>query len=392
MIGAEPLRIVLLSYVVRGPLGGMTWHHLQYAMGFARLGHDVWVIEQGEDFASCYDAARQEMTTDPSYGLDYAGRVFDRAGLGQRWAYHDPHTETWRGPAAAGVASIIATADVVVNVSGVNPLAHGLEAVAHRVLIDTDPGFTQARHVADRDAQQLANAHTHHFTFAEAINDGATLPNDGLRWLPTRQPIVLDAWPVTPPDHSAAFTTVMQWDSYRTVEHEGRTLGMKSQSFEAFVHLPGAVPSATLELALGAAPSTMRRLEDAGWRLRDPVPISLDPWSYQRYLQHSLGELSVAKHGYVVTASGWFSERSACYLASGRPVVTQETGYSRYLPTGEGLFSFTTVEEAAAAIIAVSEDLPRHSAGARAIAEACFDARLVLSSLLERVSQQPARR
>ncbi len=245
------MRVLVLGYIVRGPLGGHAWHHLQYVLGLERLGHDVYFLEDSDDFESCYDPARHEMTADPAYGLTFAASAFERVGLKDRWAYYDAHTATWHGPSAGRALELCRTADVCLNVSGVNPLREWLLQVPLRVLIDTDPAFTQVRHLVDSRALRLASLHNAFATFGENVGlPDCTIPSDGLDWRPTRQPIVLEAWPVTPGPRDGNFSTMMQWESYPALHHEGREYGMKSLSFAPFFDLPAQVDS-RLELALG---------------------------------------------------------------------------------------------------------------------------------------------
>jgi hypothetical protein len=374
------LRIVVVGYLVRAALAGHAWHHLHYVAGLERLGHDVWFLEYGDESACCYDPELDSMVTDPACGLAFAEAAFAAAGLDASWAYHDAHERRWLGPGAAGAESAIERADAVVNLSGAAALAGPLEAVPLRILVDTDPAFTQAAHLADPDVAERARAHTAFFTFAENVGSGAELPDDGLPWKPTRQPVVLDLWPPRPAPGDGAYTTVMLWDSYPAAAGNGTRLGLKSDSFEPYVDLPGRV-RATLELALGGA-APRAELAENGWRLRDPRGPSMSLETYQGYIGGSRGEFSVAKHGYVTTNSGWFSERSANYLASGRPVVAQDTGFSDVLPVGEGLLAFHTPDEAVACLEEVEGDHERHSRAARALVEEHFDSQKVLAKLL----------
>ena len=378
----SPLRIIVLGYVIRGPLGGMTWHHLQYVLGLTQLGHDVYFFEDSDDYQSCYDPSRMTMGVDPAYGLAYAADAFSRVGLGDRWAFYDAHTRRWLGPCAASALDICASADIVLNVSGVNPLRSWLMQAPSRVLIDTDPAFTQVRHLTDADACRVATAHTAFFSFGECIGQRSTIPDDGLPWKATRQPVVLDMWPVTPGPEQGHFTTVMVWESYEPREYEGRRYGLKSESLLSYLDLPAST-TASFELAIGASSEVKDTLTQCGWAVCNPLVVARDPWEYQAYIRKSRAEFSVAKHGYVASRSGWFSERSTAYLASGRPVVAQDTGFSDHLPTGEGLLSFRTPDDALAAIESVNDDYERHCNAARLLAERHFDARLVLSRLVE---------
>lgn len=385
MSASEKLRIAILGYVVRGPLGGAAWHHLQYVLGLTQLGHDVIFLEDSDDFPSCYDPSRHTTDTAPSYGLRFAETAFNRIGMGSKWAYYDAHTSTWLGPLAYRLSRRLDSFDIVFNVSGINPLRPWFQQIPRRILVDTDPVFTQIRHLQEEPARARGELHTHYFSFGENLgNANCLIPHDGFDWKPTRQPVVLGAWPVTPGVRNGAFTTVMQWHSYKSREYQGQHFGMKALSLEEFIDLPQNA-RATFELALGSASAPRDLLRDKGWRIADPLAVTLDPWTYQKYIQDSKAEFSVAKHGYVISNSGWFSERSAVYLASGRPVVTQETGFSEHIPCGRGLFSFRTAREAVAAIDEVNGNYDNHCRWAREIAEEYFDAKNVLSAMLNQI-------
>lgn len=376
------LRVLILGYLVRGPMGGMAWHHLHYVLGLARLGHDVWFLEDSDDYESCYDPRTHVLTADPAYGLAFARAALERLGLGDRLAYWDAHTGAWLGPAADRAPDVCASADVLINVSGVNPLRPWLLQVPHRLLLDTDPAFTQIRHLSKPADLAAARRHTAFATFAQRIGEpDCRLPDDGLPWAPTRQPIVLDAWPHTPPPQQRRLTTVMQWESYPDREHDGVHYGMKGTSFIPYLDLPARV-GRVFTLASGSGtPAPL--LREHGWEVLDPASVAADPATYQDFIRDCLGEFGVAKHGYVVSASGWFSERSACYLASGRAVVTQDTGWSAALPTGHGLLAFSDFDGAVAAIEAVLSDPAGHGRAARELAAEHFDHPRVLEPLIE---------
>jgi hypothetical protein len=383
---ASRLRVVVLGYLVRGPVGGLAWHHLHYVMALDALGHEVYFIEDSDDYASCYDPTTDTRGTDPRYGLSFAAAAFGRLGLEDRWAYFDAHRDRWCGPCGARARDLCRDAELVINVSGMNPIRPWLAEVPVRVLIDTDPAFTQIRHLVEPAARARAEAHNVFFSFGENIAAGrADLPDDGFDWRPTRQPVALDAWPLTPPPRTGLFTTVMQWQSYPARTYQGRTYGMKAQAFDPLIDLPRRA-GRRFALAVGGAPST--RLRDFGWRLFDPIAVTRDPWSYQRFIRRSRAEFAVAKHGYLVSRSGWFSERSACYLASGRPVLVQDTGFSPSLPVGDGLLAFTTPDEALAGIDSIDARYVAHCRAAREIAEAFFDGRRVMAALIESACNQ----
>lgn len=391
MMSASRLRIIVLGYIVRGPLGGLAWHHLQYVLGLARLGHDVYFVEDSDDYPACYDPVRNTCDVDPSYGLRFAASAFDRLHLPDRWAYFDAHQSRWRGPAASRVLEVCRTADLLLNVSMVNPIRPWLADVPSRAAIDTDPVFTQIRHLTDEKARALARQHTIHFSFGENIAAGtAATPQDGFEWRPTRQPVVLDAWPLTPGPPAAPFTSVMVWHSYPAAEYDGRHYGMKSASFEAFLDLPRRA-AAPFELALGTRGAPRDRIIGAGWTIVDPREPTRDPWTYQQYIRQSRAEFGIAKHGYVVTRSGWFSERSAAYLASGRPVVVQDTGFSEWLSCDGGVLPFGTLEQAIEGIRAINSDYQFHCRRARMVAEEYFDANRVLVPLIEAAANRQDR-
>ena len=377
------LRIIVLGYIVRCPLGGMAWHHLQYMLGLHDLGHDPYFVEDSDDTPwCCYDPARGVTDTEPTYGLQFTACLFRNVGLGDRWAYYDAHTSRWFGPCAERIMDICASADLLLNLSCANPLRPWLMAIPVRTLIDTDPVFTQLRNLTDPARCHRASQHTTFLSFGENIGlSRAAIPADGLPWQATRQPVVLEAWPLTPGPANGRFTTVMQWDSYPTREYDGRRYGMKADAFGPYLDLPDKA-GPIFELAVGGQTAPRTLLRNKGWIVRNSLEPTRDPWTYQRYIQQSKAEFSVAKQGYVISRSGWFSERSAAYLASGRPVLLQDTGFSDWLPTGAGVIPFNTPEEALAGIEEINGRYEVHCRTARAIAEAYFDARKVLSRLL----------
>ena len=233
-----------------------------------------------------------------------------------------------------------------------------------------------------------AKQHNSFFTFGENFGSTATTPDDGLPWRPTRQPVVLDRWPFTQPPRVGRYTTVLQWDSYQNAALADCVYGMKSDSFLPYVTLPSLI-GVELEMAIGSPGAPRDWLRDHGWHVADPLVIARDPWDLQRYIQQSRGELSVAKHGYVTTGSGWFSEEK-CEL-SGHGTARDRSGHrlGRSLPVGAGLMTFSDLEEAVAAIEAVASRYAHHAREARSIAEAFFDARVVLQRLLDAASDNP---
>jgi hypothetical protein len=364
-------------------MGGMAWHHLQYVAGLSQLGHEVYFVEDSDDYDSCYHPATLSMDRDPTYGLRFVSRVFKRLGLSECWAYYDAHLAKWHGPQAKRIVDLCRKADVLLNVSGVNPMRPWFMNIPARAFIDTDPAFTQTRHLTEPHRRELAEKHTVFFSFGENIGrNNCTVPSDGISWQATRQPVVLSLWPSTPGPTDGKFTTVMQWDSYRAQKWDGGRYGMKSESFEDYFDLAQRTGAAFELLLSGPAPHDQLRAR--GWNIRQPHRFAGDPWTYQRYIRRSKAEFSVAKHGYVVSQCGWFSERSALYLASGRPVILQDTGYTNWLPSGYGVVAFHNLEEACDGIKSVSADYKTHCQRARELVEEFFDSKKVLTSLIAR--------
>lgn len=376
--------ILVLGYIIRGPMGGMTWHYLQYFLGLHQLGHDVYFLEDsGDTEYACYDPERNITDSNPSYGLKYASLVFKQLGLDQRWAYYDQHTQMWLGPIQNSVKEIIGRADMLLNISASNPIRPWFAKVPVRVLIDTDPVFTQIRNLSNASRFELCKQHNAFFTFGENFGKPkCTIPDDGFPWLPTRQPICTSVWKVSSCKPRSNWTTLMQWQSYSHKEYGGIFYGVKSHSFTPFLALPKFLTSEKIELGLAISEAQKDEMEKMGWIITNPSQTSKSIGAYQNFIADSKGEWTVAKHGYVISNSGWFSERTLNYMASGKPVVTQSTGFDDFLPVGKGVFAFSTLEEAIEEIKKVNKEYKFHCLQARKVVEEFFDARTVLSKLL----------
>jgi hypothetical protein len=364
------LRILLSGRLAGVPgQGGATWAILQYALGFRRLGHEVAFVEP-------VDSATPEVVA-------YFSRVADEFGLDA--ALVVAGTEETVGSPYDHVVEAARTADVLVNVSGVLRDEALLEPPV-RVYLDLDPAFSQLWHEDGIDVG--LDGHTHFATVGQALGQpGCDIPTVARDWIPTVPPVVLERWPRADRIEHDALTTVGNWRGYGSIERNGTHYGQKAHSLRNFLDLP-AMTGERFELALAIDPGETRDLEALqanGWHLLDPAREAGTPGDYASFVRGSKAELGIAKSGYVVSRSGWFSDRSACYLASGRPVIAQETGFSRFLPTGQGLFAFETAEDVVAAIEELQSDYDRHRAAARAVAEEHFDSDRVLTRLLERV-------
>ena len=378
----KALKIVCSGYIVRYPLGGLCWHHFQYLIGLHRLGHKVTFFEHYGWDNSCYDPAQNVMTGDPAYGIEFLMRLFRQYGLETRWCYIAEDGKTFGLPRAE-LAEACAESDLYFNLSNINWIPE-LESCRRRILVDTDPVFTQ---IGAHGMGGSFSDYTARFTYGENVGQpGCDMPTAGMQWLPTRQPVVLDLWPVTPGSLDSHFTTVMNWSPLGDRYFEGKFYGQKDHEFQSLFSFPlqARVP---MELAVKVPDDVRTRLTEGGWRIVNPKEVTRDPWVYQQYLRASRAEFSVAKHGYVVTRSGWFSERSAAYLASGRPVVIQDTGFTKWLPSGDGVIPFKNADEAAAGIGEVNRRYESHCGAARQIAEEYFDSGKVLPKLVDEAMQ-----
>ena len=348
------------------------------------MGHDVYFLEDsGDEAYCCYNPATGICNEDPTVGVAFIKNFFNAFELGERWAYYDKHQDKWYGKFSEKQPGVFNSFDILINLSCSNPIRDWLDNIPVRILVDTDPVFTQIRNLKDPGRNALSQRHNVFFTFGENFGSGGcSIPADGFLWEPTRQPVVMNAWPVLPGRPESKFTTVMQWKSYDSREYNGQVFGQKSESFLKFMTLP-KLTNAKLEIAIGSESAPRTILKENGWSICNPNEIAADPWKYQEYLQRSKGEFSVSKHGYVVSNSGWFSERSAAFLASGRPVIVQDTGFSNWIHTGKGIISFQTPEEALVGIEAVTKDYKENCRMARVLAEEYFNAPQILSQLIE---------
>lgn len=380
-------RVIVGGFLGLLPAGGVAWDYIQYPLGFSMLGCDVYYIEDTGKWP-IYQVGNGG--SDCSSNIAYLTRLMDAFGLGSRWAYLDAASGRCFGLAESEVKEVLRTADILVNVSCATYLREAYEKVPVRILVDSDPMFTQVQYCnGSAEVKRIIEAHTHYFTFGE--NMGASdclIPSLGFSWSTTRQPICLPYWPVTenPTDNAAPFTTIMNWIAAKKLVFQNQSWGQKDVEFLRFLDLPGKAPSMTLAAAVGQTTGSPFPEEEAtrhGWRVMDPQACAGDWIDYQNFIRNSSGEFSVAKETYVKARTGWFSCRSACYLASGRPVVTQETGWSAYIPAGEGLFACQDAEGAAAALHAVSADPHRHRRRARELAEEFFDSDRVLGKMLD---------
>ena len=404
------LRIIVTGLITQHPrLGGITWHYLKYLLGLSRLGHDVYYYEDSGEFPYNLDGGTSGVdwiARECTYNVSYVSRIMARFGLENRWAYHFPLMSEWFGLSDKQREAVIQSANLLINVSGSLEHPNNYRRIPHLLYIDTDPVITQIKiALSNTDFIDRLEAHDTYFSFGETLSE--TVPATGYQWRSTRQPVVLSEWRPTTPRRES-FTTVMNWTSYEPLVYSGQIYGQKNIEFKRFLDLPGKVAPTPMEVALsrtqhqkwlGEDESPLGELGElannkmdlrpydllthAGWRVVDAIEACGDLDSYRHYIESSKAEWSVAKNAYVLGRPGWFSERSACYLAAGRPVVVQDTGFSGALPVGEGIITFRTLPEAVDGIQEVEASYTRHAQAARAIAEAYFDSDKVLNDLIE---------
>jgi hypothetical protein len=370
---SDRLKILLSGMVAGDPhQGGASWAVLQYVAGLRSLGHEVVLVEPVES-AKLDPAGEVSRYFNSLPLLDGAVALLAR---GSR--------ETL-GLSYAALERFASEAELLINVSGMLRDERLLEPIPTRLFLDLDPGFNQ---VWQETGEEMGiGLHTHCATVGGAVGRaGCSIPTCGRDWIHTLPPVALEHWPVDEAvPRRDAFTSVGHWRSYGSIEHGGVAYGQRAHSMRELLELPARSP-ASFQLALGIHPDEredLKALRANGWDLLDPLAVAGSPGRYAEFVRGSKAELSIAKSGYVNSRSGWFSDRSACYLASGRPVVAQETGFSDFLPAGEGLLAFATPAEAVDAVAAVEAAPARHGKAARALAEEHLDARMILATLLE---------
>jgi hypothetical protein len=369
------VKIVLAGIVARYPFGGVTWCSLMYLLGLRALGHEVLYIE---DTGECiYDPERDEIVTDPSYGTRYIHDALEPFGLGDRWSFVN-YDGQYHGLSKEAVVSYCADADLFVNLSGGSWFWRDeYAAIPRSVFIDSDPVFTQLA-IAKGEPWyvEFFERFDRLFTFGANIGTpDCDVPTSGLTWHPTWQPVVIDQWHTTEPPTRDRFTTVMTWktESFSDVD------GNKDREFLGFLGLP-AQTSSRFEIAVNGP---MELLGEHGWSPIEAMDVSRSLWDYRDFIRGSKAEFGIAKHAYVSRRSGWFSDRTECYLAAGRPALVQDTGWSAHVPSGTGLIGFSTIDEALEGLELLESDYAAHAAAASEIAREYFDAARILPRFLE---------
>ncbi len=377
-------RLLLLHIVGQYPMAGVAWQALHYLLGFQRLGWDVYYVE--DSGASPWDPEAGTVTGDCRYAVRYIGELMRRFGFGDRWAYFDMLHGEAHGMSRTDLEELYRTATGIVNLCGATAPRAEHKHGAKLLYVETDPVYEQFN-VALGDAPSTGFLRAHDVLFTYGENIGAAdcpVPLAGFEWHHTRPPVVMDCWAGDADPAARAFTTVASFANQgKDITYGGVTYQWSKQgNFLRFLDLPRHTPQPFLMATKPGDPAVEARVRAAGWDLVDPGATSRDIDRYREFIQRSRGEFTVAKDIYVRPRSGWFSDRSVCYLAAGRPVVMQDSGFGKFVPTGEGLFAYTTREEAVDALARINADYTRHSAAARRIAREFFATDRVLPRLL----------
>ena len=376
--------IVVAGALANKPLnGGEAWVRLSWVRGLQRLGFQTFLFEQ-LDAGTCSNEHGEPSDVEGSVNLRYFEDVVRDFDLGGRAGLVVEAANTF-GLSWDRVQDIADDAVLLVNISGNLRLPALLKRFQRRAYVDIDPGFTHHWH--DTGAALGLEDHELHFTIGENIGQpDCPIPVGGVRWLPARQPVVLDDWPVVPAKRQDVLTTVAAWRGpYGPVDRSGRVYPQKLHEFRKMIELPRLV-SQRLEIALSiddGDSADRERLEERGWLLVDPKLVAGTPAAFRDFVQRSGGEFSVAQGVYVETRSGWFSDRTVRYLASGRPALVQDSGFAHARGSREGLITFSTLEEAAAGAARLAADPRAHCEAARALATDHFASDVVLPRFLE---------
>lgn len=389
--------VIIGGFIGILPAGGVTWDYIQYVLGFKKMGFEVIYLEDTRLYP-IYQKADQKWN-DSKPVINNLMQIMERFGLGNSWIYRDEVTGNSYGMDMKLFLAACKRADFFVNISCSTVMREEYAQIPNRILIDSDPMFTQIQLATEQsftsetcNLKQLVNEHNYHFTFGENIKQkNCLIPDVGVDFIPTRQPVVLDYWDYSVAPLSGSYTTLMNWSAGKKLHFQGEAWGQKDMEFSKIKEIPSILANKTFDISVskaggGLTDDEKSKFNKNGWNLIETDRASGDEIQYQQFIHNSKAELSVAKHTYVKAKTGWFSCRSACYLASGRPVIAQDTGWSKYYTTGIGLFAFTNSEEAIGAIEKIESDLVNQSKAARQIAEAYFDSNKVINGLISAVS------
>jgi glycosyltransferase involved in cell wall biosynthesis len=388
----EKLRIIVGGYIGTYCTSGVTWDYIQYPVGLNLLGHDVFYLEDTLGKYCHYFEGYEWDDVSPI--VNYIRTTMNYFGLNNRWAYRDEMTGNTYGMSQEKLKEICSTADVFINVSHSTFMRDEYINIPKRVLIDSDPMFTQIQDLekydnSDEKIKEMFSRFNYLFSFGENINGAdSKVPLFDREWKTTRQPVCMKYWINNNPKQGKNFSTVMNMSARKKILYKNEHWGQKDIEFKKFLDLPKKFKKAGFDIVLNCSSDNKdiinkKDILSSGWNILEPGITIKDINNYKDFIHNSFGEFSVAKETYVKSNSGWFSGRSACYLASGKPVIVQDTGWSDYIRNGNGLFGFKTEDDALSALEQVTSDPEKHSDAALQIADEYFNSDKVLTKLLE---------
>ncbi len=386
-------KIIVLGFMGGMPIAGVIWQHIHYIVGLQRLGHEVTYVEDTLNYP--YDPVAFNISDDYSYAVQTLATLAKDHEFEGRWAYCARYKESSEcaGMTMEALRTLYQEADCALNICGSHDMNDDLRSIRNLIYVESDPGVEQIKiDQGESETIDYLKEHRHLFTFGENIGTPAfVVPTRDFNWLPTRQPVVTDLWcagaEAPTPDRAALFTTICNWSTSGKkdiVWKDSNYLWSKSLEFLRFIEAP-KLSGEPFEMATDIKKEEELELfRQHDWKLVMPHDLSVDWNGYRDYIRNSKGEFTCAKDQYIRLNTGWFSDRTACYLAAGRPVITQETGFTAHYGGKEGLLAFTTMEEIVDAVAAIRADYKKHSRAALEIAREVFEAEKVLKSLLDR--------
>ena len=380
-------KIVVFGILFFYPLAGVTYQFLHYLIGLRRLGYDPYYVEDSARWI--YDPHLNDMAPDPAGNIAMVLPALKAHGFGDRWCFRGCYEGGGcHGLSEAQLAQLYGDADAFLNVTGAQEIRDEHRAIHRRIYVESDPFVAQVKVAkGDQGMIDLLAAHDTHFSFGENLGaPDCDTPIEKFRWLPTRQPVAVELWNDGLRLGGPTYTTITTWHNKgKDIEWRGdKWYWTKDREFEQFLELPRLRPKLKFELATSVDEDVRSLLLQHGWNQTGSIEVSRDADAYKRYIQQSRGEFTVARDQYVRPNTGWFSDRTCCYLAAGRPVITQETGFSKFLPVGKGLFGFRTMEDILRAVDAIESDYAGNCRAARELAAEYFAAEKVVGSLMQR--------
>jgi hypothetical protein len=384
--GPHKGKIIVFGILFWYPLAGVTFQFLHYLIGLRKLGYDVHYVEDSGRWV--FDPNLNDMTPDATGNLAMVVPHLEAHGFKDKWAFRGNYPGGHcHGMTESQLRQLYRDADAFLNVTGAQEIREEHRGIPRRIYVESDPFASQVK-VAKGDSTwiEMLAAHDTHFSFGENLGaPDCDTPADRFAWLPTRQPVSIELWQDAPLG-GQTFNTITTWHNKgKDIEWRGETwYWTKDREFEKFLDLPQLRPARPFELATTVDDAVRNRLLSHGWKQADSLALSSDARLYRQFIQDSRGEFTVARDQYVRPNTGWFSDRSVCYLAAGRPVITQETGFSKFLPAGRGLFGFRTMDDVLAAVDSIDRDYAGHCRASAEIAREYFADEKVVGSLMQR--------